>query len=132
MSWCCSSNHLHGWRRRPSAPERGPSRHVVVGDGGDCGCLAVLAIAAQLDRDYIRDMTLEGQQTAAAERPPRRTLQSHRRRHAHLRPPRQGRVSPHIAAELTIKTGKDTGQKPSVASVYRAFADAMEQTNDPA
>lgn len=31
---------------------------------------------------------------------------------------------PDIAAKLTIKTGKNTGQNPSVASVYRALADA--------
>ena len=33
---------------------------------------------------------------------------------------------PAIAAKLTIKTGKNTGQQPSVASVYRALADSAE------
>ncbi|MGI5359456.1 hypothetical protein ACQI4E_29665 [Streptomyces sp. CA-252508] len=31
-----------------------------------------------------------------------------------------------IAKKLTIKTGKNAGQHPSVASVYRALADAEE------
>jgi hypothetical protein len=31
-----------------------------------------------------------------------------------------------LCAKLTIKTGKNTGQNPSIASVYRALADADE------
>ncbi|WP_413806290.1 hypothetical protein [Streptomyces sp. OE57] len=38
---------------------------------------------------------------------------------------------PEIAKKLTIKTGKSAGQHPSVASVYRALADA-EETDVPA
>ncbi len=63
------------------------------------------AAGIQLDHDYIRDKTLEGQQTAAA------------------RGRRGGRPKV-IDDVLTIKTGKNTGQNPSVASVYRALADA--------
>ncbi|MFE1391105.1 hypothetical protein ACFW5M_33835 [Streptomyces albogriseolus] len=37
---------------------------------------------------------------------------------------------PEIARKLTIKTGKNAGQHPSVASVYRALADA-EETDAP-
>ncbi len=33
-----------------------------------------------------------------------------------------------IAKKLTIKTGKNAGKHPSVASLYRAFADAPETT----
>lgn len=88
---------------------------------------AALAVAARLDHDYIRDKTLEGQQTAAA-----------RGRHSGrpevidgdmlafvpaLRD--KGVPVPDIATKITIKTGKNTGQHPSV---YRPLADADEQT----
>ena len=33
---------------------------------------------------------------------------------------------PEIAQKLTIKTGKNSGRHPSVASVYRALAEATE------
>ena len=86
---------------------------------------AVLAVAAQLDREYIREKTLEGQQAAAAKgnyggRPKvidddlllfARALKD------------QGTPIPQIAAKLTIKTGKNAGKPPSVASLYRALAD---------
>jgi hypothetical protein len=35
-----------------------------------------------------------------------------------------GTPIPQVAAKLTIKTGKNTGQHPSVASLYRALSDA--------
>jgi DNA invertase Pin-like site-specific DNA recombinase len=87
---------------------------------------AVLAVAAQLDRDYTREKTLEGQQTAAAKgnhggRPKvfdddmllfARALRD------------QGTPVPEIAKKLTIKTGKNEGKNSSVASVYRALAEA--------
>ncbi|MFF0516807.1 hypothetical protein [Streptomyces sp. NPDC004250] len=38
---------------------------------------------------------------------------------------------PEIAGKLTIKTGKNAGQHPSVASVYRALADAEETAAPP-
>lgn len=86
---------------------------------------AVLAVAAQLDRDYIREKTLEGQQAAAA-------------RGSHGGRPRviddddvllaralreKGTSMPDIVKKLTIKTGKNAGRHPSVASLYRALAD---------
>ncbi|MDX2930792.1 hypothetical protein PV411_40655 [Streptomyces sp. NRRL_B-16638] len=42
-----------------------------------------------------------------------------------------GVPGPEIAGKLTIKTGKDAGQHPSVASVYHALTDA-EETAAPA
>lgn len=86
---------------------------------------AVLAVAAQLDRNYIREKTLEGQQAAAAKgnhggRPKvidddmllfARALKNN------------GTPMPEIARKLLIKTGKNAGRHPSVASLYRAFAD---------
>ncbi|SEO83799.1 recombinase family protein [Amycolatopsis saalfeldensis] len=88
---------------------------------------AVLAVAAQLDRDYIRDKTLEGQQAAAARgnhggRPKvideddvlfARALRD------------KGTPMPDIVKKLTIKTGKNAGDHPSVASLYRALAEEV-------
>ncbi|MCC9705292.1 hypothetical protein E4N62_08500 [Streptomyces sp. MNU76] len=42
------------------------------------------------------------------------------------RNPGKGVPGPEIAGKLTIKTGKNAGQHPSVASVHRALADAEE------
>ncbi len=87
--------------------------------------LAVLAVAAQLDRDYIRDKTLEGQQAAAARgnhggRP--KVIDENDVLFARaLRD--KGTPMPDIVKKLTIKTGKNAGQHPSVASLYRALAD---------
>ncbi len=89
---------------------------------------AVLAVGAELDRNYIREKTLEGQQAAAAKgnhggRPKvidddmltfTRALRD------------QGTPMPEIAKKLTIKTGKNTGAHPSVASLYRALAEVAE------
>jgi DNA invertase Pin-like site-specific DNA recombinase len=85
---------------------------------------AVLAVAAQLDRDYIREKTLEGQAAAAKGShggwPPvidddmlvfARALRA------------RGTPMPEIAAKLT---GKNAGAHPSVASLYRALANNMD------
>ncbi|WP_051865919.1 hypothetical protein [Streptosporangium roseum] len=87
---------------------------------------AVLAVAAQLDRDHIRDKTLEGQQTAAARgrhggRP--KVIDDDMLTFA-LALRDKGVPVPDIAAKLTIKTGKNIGQYPSVASVVRDHASA--------
>ncbi len=87
---------------------------------------AVLAVAAQLDRDYIREKTLEGQQAAASRgnhggRP--KVVDADMLVFARaLRD--QGLSVPDIVKKLTIKSGKNAGQHPSVASLYRALADA--------
>jgi hypothetical protein len=39
----------------------------------------------------------------------------------------QGTPIPQIAAKLTITSGKNAGKHPSVASLYRALADAGPQ-----
>jgi DNA invertase Pin-like site-specific DNA recombinase len=89
---------------------------------------AVLAVAAQLDRDYIREKPLEGQQVAAA-----RGNHGGRRKVIDeddvlvaraLRD--EGTRMPDIVKKVTIKTGKNAGEHPSVASLYRALADAEE------
>lgn len=85
---------------------------------------AVLAVAAQLDRNYIREKTLEGQQAAAAKgnhggRP--KVIDDDMLLFARALKD-QGTPIPQIATKLTITTGKNTGQHPSVASLYRALA----------
>jgi hypothetical protein len=87
---------------------------------------AVLAAAAQIERNYIREKTLEGQVTAAVKgnhggRP--RVIDDDMLLFARALKDR-GVPVPEIAKKLTIKTGKNAGQHPSVASVYRALAEA--------
>jgi DNA invertase Pin-like site-specific DNA recombinase len=103
----------------------GPLTGIYDPHGMGSMLFAVLAVAAQLDRDYIREKTLEGQQAAAAKgnhggRPKvfdddmvlfARALRD------------QGTPMPEIAKKLTIKSGKNAGQHPSVASLYRALAE---------
>lgn len=102
----------------------GPLNGVYDPDGMGSMLFAVCAVAAQLDRDYIRDKTLEGQRAAAAQG-------RHGGRPAVLdddmilfaRALRDaGTPVPQIAQKLVIKTGKNTGSHPSVASVYRALS----------
>lgn len=102
----------------------GPLPGIYDPTGMGSMLFAVLAVAAQLDRDYIRDKTLEGQAAAAARgnhggRPPvidpDSLIYARALRDA-------GTPVPAIAKKLTIKTGKNTGRHPSVASVYRALA----------
>lgn len=87
---------------------------------------AVLAVAAQLDRDCIRDKTLEGQQAAAAKgrhggRP--KVFDDDMLTFAvALRD--KGVPVPEIAGKLVIKTGKNARRHPSPTSVYRALAEA--------
>ena len=103
----------------------GPLTGIYDPSGVGSMLFAVLAVGAQLDRDYIREKTLEGQQAAAA-----------RGRHGG-RPPvidpdalifaralrEAGTPVPEIAKKLEIKTGRNAGRPPSVASVYRALAE---------
>ncbi|MFF5106796.1 recombinase family protein [Streptomyces sp. NPDC000134] len=106
----------------------GPLTGIYDPNGMGAMFFAVLAVAAQLDRNYIREKTLEGQVAAATKgnhggRPKvigddmllfARALKD------------KGVPVPEIAKKLTIKSGKNAGQNPSVASVYRALADAEE------
>jgi DNA invertase Pin-like site-specific DNA recombinase len=89
---------------------------------------AVLAVAAQLDRDYIREKTLEGQRAAAAKgnhggRP--KVIDDDMLLFAPALKD-NGTPVPGIARKLVIKSGKNAGQHPSAASLYRAFAEAGE------
>lgn len=86
----------------------------------------VLAAAAGLDRNYRREKSIEGQQAAAAEgrRGGRPRVFGAEMTAAALAMREQGMGVPEIAASLVIAEGRNAGQHPSLASVYRALADA--------
>ncbi len=104
----------------------GPLTGIYDPTGMGSMLFAVCAVAAQLDRDYICEKTLEGQRAAAS-------------RGSHGGRPKvldddgviwaralrdRGIPVPEIAGRVTIKTGKH----PSVASLYRALADTVPVT----
>jgi DNA invertase Pin-like site-specific DNA recombinase len=64
----------------------GPLTGVYDPNGMGSMLFAVCAVAAQLDRNYIREKTLEGQQVAASKGNHGGRPKSHRRRHAAVRP----------------------------------------------
>jgi DNA invertase Pin-like site-specific DNA recombinase len=103
----------------------GPLSGIYDPHGAGALLFAVLAHNAQLDRNYIREKTLEGQQAAAAKgnhggRP--RVLDDDQVAFARsLRA--AGTPVPEIAKKVRIISGKNAGQHPSVASVYRVLAD---------
>ncbi len=106
----------------------GPLTGIYDPNGMGAMLFAVLAVAAQLDREYIREKTLEGQQAAAAKGNhggrPKVIDDDMLTFAAALRD--KGVPMPEIAGKLTIKSGKNAGKNPSVASLYRALADAAE------
>ncbi|MFI6062461.1 recombinase family protein [Streptomyces sp. NPDC051286] len=106
----------------------GPLTGIYDPNGMGAMFFAVLAVAAQLDRNYIREKTLEGQQAAAAKgnhggRP--KVIDDDSLLFARALRDR-GVPVPEIAGNLTIKTGKNAGKHPSVASLYRALAEAED------
>jgi DNA invertase Pin-like site-specific DNA recombinase len=107
----------------------GPLTGIYDPHGMGSMLFAVLAVAAQLDRDYIREKTLEGQQAAAARG-------NHGGRPKVIDPDMaifaralrdQGTPIPDIAQKLKIQSGKNAGKHPSVASLYRALAETDAQ-----
>lgn len=86
----------------------------------------VLAAAAGLDRNHRREKSIEGQQAAAARgrRGGRPRVFDDEMTAAALAMREQGMGVPEIAARLVIPEGKNAGRHPSLASVYRALADA--------
>jgi DNA invertase Pin-like site-specific DNA recombinase len=104
----------------------GPLTGIHDPNGMGAMLFAVLAVGAQLDREYIREKTLEGQQIAAAKgrhsgRP--KVIDDDMLTFA-LALRDKGVAVPEIAKKLTIKNGVNAGKHPSAASVYRALADA--------
>jgi DNA invertase Pin-like site-specific DNA recombinase len=111
----------------------GPLTGIYDPNGMGAMFFAVLAAAAQIERNYIREKTLEGQQAAAAKgnhggRP--KVIDDDSLLFARALKDK-GVPVPEMAKKLTIKTGKNAGKNPSVASLYRALAEA-EQTDAPA
>lgn len=86
----------------------------------------ILAAAAGLDRNHRREKTIEGQRAAAARarRGGRPRIFDDELTAAALTMRDQGMGVPEIAARLVIPEGKNAGRHPSLASVYRALADA--------
>ncbi len=108
----------------------GPLTGIYDPTGMGSMLFAVCAVAAQLDRDYIREKTLEGQRAAAARgnhggRP--KVIDNDMLLFACALRDR-GEPIGEIAKKLTIKTGKNAGKHPSVASLYRALADTPERS----
>lgn len=104
----------------------GPLVGIFDPNGIGAMLFAVLAVGAQLDREYIRDKTLEGHQAAAAKgrhsgRP--KVIDNDMLTFA-LALRDKGVPVPEIAKKLVIKTGVNAGSHPSVSAVYRALADA--------
>ncbi|MER5423995.1 recombinase family protein [Streptosporangium canum] len=107
----------------------GPLTGIYDPNGLGALLFAVLAVSAQLDRDYIRDKTLEGQSAAAARgrhggRP--KVIDDDMLTFA-LALRAKGVGVPEIAAKLTMSSGKNAGKSPSVASLYRALAEADQR-----
>jgi DNA invertase Pin-like site-specific DNA recombinase len=106
----------------------GPLAGVHDPNGMGAMFFAALAVAARLDRHYIREKSLEGPPSAVARanhggRP--KVIDDDSLLLARALRDR-GVPVPEIAAKLTIKTGKNAGKHPSVASLYRALAEAGE------
>ncbi|MET7991906.1 recombinase family protein [Amycolatopsis sp. NPDC005232] len=103
----------------------GPLAGVHDPNGPGSMLFAVLAAAAQLDRDHVREKTREGQQAAAAKghRSGRPKVFDEDMLVLARRLRDQGVSVPDIAQRLTITNGKNAGQHPSLASVYRALAE---------
>jgi DNA invertase Pin-like site-specific DNA recombinase len=87
---------------------------------------SVLAAATGLDRSHRREKSIEGQLAAAAQgrRGGRPRVFGQEMTAAALAMRDQGMSVPEITASLVIAEGKNAGQHPSLASVYRALADA--------
>ncbi|WP_127357408.1 recombinase family protein [Actinacidiphila soli] len=106
----------------------GPLAGIYDPNGMGAMFFAVLAVAGQIERNYIREKTLEGQVSAAKKgnhggRP--KVIDDDMLTFA-LSLKDKGVPVPEIAGKLTIKTGKNKDKHPSVASLYRAFAEAEQ------
>jgi DNA invertase Pin-like site-specific DNA recombinase len=104
----------------------GPLTGIYDPNGMGAMFFAVLAVAGQIERNYIREKTLEGQVIAASKgnhggRP--KVIDDDMLTFA-VALKNKGVPVPEIAKKLTIKVGKNAGKHPSVASLYRALAEA--------
>ncbi|WP_367132207.1 MULTISPECIES: recombinase family protein [Streptomyces] len=110
----------------------GPLTGIYDPNGMGAMFFAVLAVAGQIERNYIREKTLEGQVIAASKG-------SHGGRSKVIDDDTltfavalkdRGVPIPDITKKLTIKAGKNGGKSPSVASLYRALAEAEATAAD--
>ncbi|MFE3784001.1 recombinase family protein [Amycolatopsis sp. NPDC059090] len=102
----------------------GPLTGIYDPHGMGSMFFSVLTVAAQLDRNYNREKPLEGQQAAAHGNHGCRPRVIDEADVLFVRALREKSTpTPEIVKKLTIKTGKNAGQRPSVASLYRALAD---------
>ncbi|MFJ6351001.1 hypothetical protein ACIQKB_16195 [Streptomyces sp. NPDC092046] len=110
----------------------GPLTGIYDPDGMGAMFFAVLAVAGQIERNYIREKTLEGQVIAASKG-------NHGGRPKVIDDDMltfpvalkdKGIPVPEIAKKLTIKTGESAGKSPSVASLYRTLEEAEEAAAD--
>lgn len=108
----------------------GPLAGIYDPHGSGSMLFAVLGAAAALDRNHRREMSVEGQRAAATQgrRGGRPRVFDAEMTAAAMAMREQGMGVPEIAAGLVIPHGKNAGQHPSLASVYRALADADADT----
>ena len=104
----------------------GPLSGIYDPNGMGAMFFAGLAVAGQIERNHIREKTLEGQVIAASKgnhggRP--KVIDDDMLTFA-VALKDKGVPVPDIAKKLTIKVGKNAGKSPSVASLYRALAEA--------
>ncbi|MDX2733449.1 hypothetical protein [Streptomyces sp. PA03-2a] len=104
----------------------------AIAKGVDASTRNGAFILWKIERNYIRKKTLEGQVVAASKgnhggRP--KVMDDDMLTFA-VALKDKGVPVPEIAKKLTIKTSKNAGKSPSVASLYRALAEAEETAAD--
>lgn len=110
----------------------GPLSGIYDPNGMGAMFFAILAVAGQIERNYIREKTLEGQALAASKgnhgvRP--KVIDEDMLIFAIALKGKDIPV-PAIAKKLTIKVGKSVRKSPSVASLYRALTEAEAAMDD--
>lgn len=99
----------------------GPLRGVHDPSGHGAALFAFFAGMAESDRDYIRERTLEGQDTArqAGKRGGRPFVTDANMADYARELRKKGVEATEIQQRLVIPSGKNKGQHPSMATVYR-------------
>lgn len=112
----------------------GPLTGIYDPNGMGAMLFAVLAVAAQLDREYIRDKTMEGQQVAAANghhggRP--QVIDDDMLTFA-FGPARQRDAGPADRRQAADQLGQDAGRPPSIATLVTAPSEAARRARQAA
>jgi DNA invertase Pin-like site-specific DNA recombinase len=97
-----------------------------LGAGTDSNIVfAIAAAMAESERDYIRDKTLEGQESARknGRRGGRPAVADQDMQMMAERLHEEGVPIPEIASRLVIRSGKNKGMSPSARTVYRMLSD---------